>query len=524
MKKIIIMLLIVILCCSFSPVYVKAVTNTTTTLITSENNPELWERFLKYDLCIFDYDSLDDEQKDLCKFIFETELNSDDTIICERARRILNGYDVGRRVTLEDTEIYYDFIDFSYLYNYVFNINYYEQPYLYSVPDIKHIDFDMNYNEYWLDDSENKKILSTGEIADGYDNFADTYEYVEQDENGKIIKNNYIERCSIYLETISDENFTYIVYPDNTLYVLKANSHLLNYEIPEEINGMKVVGIKNNAFSYEKCYDVVFPESIKYIEPFAFSHCSSLKSIILPKGLKFLGSQSFSDCTSLKNITVDCPDLICETPVFNDCKAENVFLNFKSITSYMLSIFDKIENVTFGNDVIKLGVLWTNSKFMKNYNYTIPETIKVITNDIFSVYDEYYSEDLIIPETIKIFGAYSIPASGKYSSNLSSSEASIAVIDNKCCLSFDTIISGYYGTEAHNYALLHNIKFKPIDDILYGDTNKDEKINIADLVLLQDYLLHNSTIDYEADMNKDGRINVFDLISIKKYITKNIEE
>ena len=37
------------------------------------------------------------------------------------------------------------------------------------------------------------------------------------------------------METISDENFTYIVYPDNTLYVLKANSHLLNYEIPEEI-------------------------------------------------------------------------------------------------------------------------------------------------------------------------------------------------------------------------------------------------------------------------------------------------
>ena len=88
----------------------------------------------------------------------------------------------------------------------------------------------------------------------------------------------------------------------------------------------------------------------------------------------------------------------------------------------------------------------------------------------------------------------------------------------------NSTIRGYYGTEAHNYALLHNIKFKPLDDILYGDTNKDEKINITDLVLLQDYLLHNSTIDYEADMNKDGRINVFDLISIKKYITKNIEE
>ena len=88
MKKIIAMLLTVILSFSFSPLYVKA---TETNSITSENNSKLWERFLKYDLCILDYDSLDDEQKDLCKFIFETELNSDDTIICERARRILNG-------------------------------------------------------------------------------------------------------------------------------------------------------------------------------------------------------------------------------------------------------------------------------------------------------------------------------------------------------------------------------------------------------------------------------------------------
>lgn len=89
------------------------------TKITVSNSPELWERFLKYDLCILDYNSLTDDKKDLCRFIFETELNSPDTIVCERARRILAGYDVGRRVTLEDTENYYDFGDPAFLYNHV---------------------------------------------------------------------------------------------------------------------------------------------------------------------------------------------------------------------------------------------------------------------------------------------------------------------------------------------------------------------------------------------------------------------
>ncbi|MDE6500915.1 MAG: hypothetical protein K2L10_02365, partial [Ruminococcus sp.] len=66
----------------------------------AENIPDysLWDRFIKYDLRITNYDSLTDEEKDLCKFIFETERSATDTIICERARRKLAGYDVGERI------------------------------------------------------------------------------------------------------------------------------------------------------------------------------------------------------------------------------------------------------------------------------------------------------------------------------------------------------------------------------------------------------------------------------------------
>ena len=50
--------------------------------------------------------------------------------------------------------------------------------------------------------------------------FLDVYKYIEQNDN--IITNRDIKRYSIHLKTIADETFTYAVYPDNTLYVLKT--------------------------------------------------------------------------------------------------------------------------------------------------------------------------------------------------------------------------------------------------------------------------------------------------------------
>ena len=78
--------------------------------------------------------------------------------------------------------------------------------------------------------------------------------------------------------------------------------------------------------------------------------------------------------------------------------------------------------------------------------------------------------------------------------------------------------SGYYGTEAHNYALAHNIRFSPLDDLIYGDANNDGDINIADAVLLQSYLLCNAETSWSADINKDGIINAFDMVYMRQKI------
>lgn len=71
----------------------------------AEVDETLWEKFLKYDLLITDYDALTAEEQELCRFVFETEQSSDVTIRCERARRTLSGdTKIGERLTLEQLE------------------------------------------------------------------------------------------------------------------------------------------------------------------------------------------------------------------------------------------------------------------------------------------------------------------------------------------------------------------------------------------------------------------------------------
>ncbi len=517
-KKIITMISAIVMAfsCVNMPVYAVNSTSTETiTEITAENSQQLWERFLKYDLCILDYDSLTDEQKELCKFIFETELNSEDTIICERARRTLAGYDVGRRATLEDTENYYDFGDYYDLYLSIYSS--YDKPYLYCVPDILHIDYNKNYNEYWLDDYGNEKIFSTGSdyVSDSMKSYKDYYLKINEDNS-----TDHISRPEITLEKFEDDDFIYDIYPDNSLYVCEPlDKTELSYTIPEKVNGMKVIGIKSKAFQDAKCKNVVLPDTIEYIEPHAFESCW-LENINFPENLKFIGNGSFSGCTELKELVIDCPELIFSGTPFDYASADSLFFNTKYVDSKVVSYFKNLGDISFGNNVSKVGTLFADYEFMKEHNYTIPETIKFINNDLFDTYSNNYSNNLVVSKNIKVFGTYSMPAYGE-NGPFSHEPSYISVIYDFCELTSDVQISGYYGTEAHDYAISHNLKFNPLDDLTYGDANNDGNINIADAVSLQKYLFGNGSVGYEADLTKDGIIDSFDMILMRRMILNN---
>lgn len=60
------------------------------------------------------------------------------------------------------------------------------------------------------------------------------------------------------------------------------------------------------------------------------------------------------------------------------------------------------------------------------------------------------------------------------------------------------------------------------DSGLYGDINIDSKVNVADAVLLQQYLCRKTELKknqyMRADLNTDGYVNTFDLILLRRLI------
>lgn len=124
----------------------------------AETDEKLWEKFVKYDLCIDDYSSLAESEKELCRFIFDTEQSSKSTVICERTRRMLaHDRNIGDRIS---TELLNDSYGIWDKYSPFRKGDFYC---IHCVPDIKYLDGQDDFNEYWTDDAGSTKVLFRGE-------------------------------------------------------------------------------------------------------------------------------------------------------------------------------------------------------------------------------------------------------------------------------------------------------------------------------------------------------------------------
>lgn len=87
--------------------------------------------------------------------------------------------------------------------------------------------------------------------------------------------------------------------------IIGSDKKVVNAVIPESINGVTVKGIGKSAF-YERYLlkSVSLPETIKYIDGWAFVGCVGLREIALPNSLEMIGVDSFLMCTGLKTMTI----------------------------------------------------------------------------------------------------------------------------------------------------------------------------------------------------------------------------
>ena len=506
----------------------------------------LWDKFIKYDLCITDYDSLTDEEKNLCRFIFDTEQSSDKPIRCERARRILAGDDVGKRITLEQLDGAYGIWDrFS-----PDKLGWHN--YIHCVPDIKILTNYEKYNEYWLDDEGKNKVYFDGELchympAETYDSFLVKREndYDMEIEKKQVPFGNWSDKMIVYSsnseqtslnfdEAIEYEGNYYYITPDNEAVFLKCGNCMNSiYDaekaepitepliVPEEINGYPLTAIEEEAFRYSLYTEVVLPENLKFIDRRAFAGSPYIQKINFPKELEYIGSSILSSCP-IKTININCPNLIISDDAFSASIVTDVNVNAKIIGEGAFQNCTYLENLTLGENIKKIEAdAFLNCTSLEKV--TFPKSLEVIGANAFSsdknkITLREVKKTVEIPNTVKVIGALPKAVGEEVLSGLSSQGTHPLTDPLKCSFDSDCTINGWYGTEAHSYAIEWGLKFNPIDEnIAYGDLNADNSIDIADAVLMYSYISgHEVTVGFEADLTRDGIIDAFDMAAMRK--------
>ncbi len=81
-----------------------------------------------------------------------------------------------------------------------------------------------------------------------------------------------------------------------------GNSNYIN--IPEEIDGKKVVTIGNSAFGYRDVISVSIPNTVTEIESWAFANCPNLRTVKFSNALSKIGACAFYECFALNNVVL----------------------------------------------------------------------------------------------------------------------------------------------------------------------------------------------------------------------------
>ena len=189
-------------------------------------------------------------------------------------------------------------------------------------------------------------------------------------------------------------------------------------------------------------------------------------------------------------------------------------INAKSIGELAFSNCYKLESLKFGNDIEEIkSNAFTN---IKCTDIVLPENLKYIGTETF--YCDSEPKKVIIPKSVEIIGTLPLSHGSQHLGIGTIPPLNSLLQEYQCVVPDGSIISGYYNTKAHSYALAHNLKFNHLDDIISGDANDDGKVSIADMVSLSQHILNGRDVSWGADLTKDGRIDSFDMVYLRKMI------
>ena len=256
-----------------------------------------------------------------------------------------------------------------------------------------------------------------------------------------------------------------------------------------ELNDKSFYGCKN-------LKEINLPKNLTVIGKAAFGNCDQLKSIVLHKKLTVIGKEAFQGCDQLKSIIL--PDSL-----------------------------ERIESKAFAHSgLIRVS---TEYKEADDNEAIFPKNLTYISGDIFSNMDSVGVEtnpkiwnNIELPVNLSVDGGFTYYALSLkvYNPNCKLSGSKYNFNNNKL------VVYGYIGSTAEEFAAYFKLKFIPIEPTnIKGDCNSDNSVNIADLVMLQKYILGCDRFANwkNADLCEDEYIDSFDMILLRKLLIEQVK-
>lgn len=311
--------------------------------------------------------------------------------------------------------------------------------------------------------------------------------------------------------------------------------------------------------------ELVLPADLEVVDTGAFYGCTSLTKVVFPDSIQSIRGDSFAKCTSLAEVTIPekngmdfCIGAFSETPwystisegkdliIINDmvvdgtkCTGDVVIPDGIAAIGGDAFKNSEITSITFPDSVQRFGSYCFYG--CKNLTeFTIPDGVTEIAPGMFSGCKALEKVD--IPESVTAIrrGAFNFCNGLKeftFPKNVEAVEMAFeyctllkkVTFENPECLILgdsenfllmpqNTTVCGYAESTAYYYAYSTMRSFEYIT--VPGDVNADAKVNIADAVCIQQWLLGDGSVKLRnwkaADLVDDGVLDIFDLIAMRQ--------
>lgn len=195
---------------------------------------------------------------------------------------------------------------------------------------------------------------------------------------------------------------------DGTIMITDCDTEVSEAVIPEEINGMPVTAIKQNAF-YDclKLQSVYIPDSVKRIDDYTFNWCTQLTEVRLPENLTEIPIRCFNSCSSLVKIDIPETVTVINEGAFSGCTSlESIELpeNITYIGANAFLSTPYIAKCTNENNLAIVNGFLQDGQGFEGENLVIPDGVKHISAGAFSNNENI--KTVTIPNSVKTIENY----------------------------------------------------------------------------------------------------------------------